>query len=59
MGYPIIKTNRGFYIERKLFSVDEVSFVKNAIINACGKSEPEKEALAERVADILTTKYQR
>jgi hypothetical protein len=39
--------------------VYEVSFVKNAIINACGKSEPEKEALAERVADILTTKYRR
>lgn len=59
MGYPIIKTNQGFYVERKEFSVDEVSFIKNAILNATKKSEAEKQELAERVADILTKIYRR
>lgn len=59
MGYPIIKTKEGFYIERKAFSVDEVNFIKNAILNDAQKNEAEKQELVERVTDILTKIYRR
>lgn len=59
MGYPIKKTKVGFFMDCKNFSVEDVSFIKDAIINACGRSESEKNTLAKKVADILTTKYRR
>ena len=59
MGYPIIKTKDGFFMDRKMFSVEDIKFIKEAIINACGKEEAEKQELAGRVTDILTTKYRR
>ncbi len=59
MGYPIKKTNKGFYMDCRLFSVDEVKFVQDAILNAPGKSEFEKEMLMDRVMEVLTTAYRR
>ena len=59
MGYPIIKTKDGFFMDCKIFSVDEINFIKEAIMNACGKEEAEKEELTGKVIDILTTKYRR
>ena len=59
MGYPINKSSKGFYIERKTFAVDEVEFVKSAIMTASGKSESEKAELSQRVADALSKLYQR
>ena len=59
MGYPIKKTNKGFYMAQKVFSVDEVRFVKNAIISSSGKSETEKMELAEKIADTLSKRYWR
>lgn len=59
MGYPIKKTNKGFYMDGRLFSVDEVKFVQDAILNAPGKSEFEKEMLMDRVMEVLTTAYRR
>lgn len=59
MGYPIKKTKKGMFMAHKVFSVDEVLFVKNAIINASEKDESEKKELAERIANVLTTKYWR
>lgn len=59
MGYPIKKTKAGFFMDCRIFSVEEISFIKNAIINACGRGEEEKNKLANKVADILTTKYRR
>ena len=59
MGYPIKKTSKGFYMDCRLFSVDEVKFVQDAILNAPGKSEFEKEMLMDRVMEVLTTAYRR
>ena len=58
MGYPIKKSTRGFYFD-KTFSVEDISYVKDAILSAEGKSEREKDELARRVADILTKQYRR
>ena len=58
MGYPIKKTNKGFYFD-KVFSVEDVAFVKDAILSAPKKGECEKEEIARKVADILTKQYRR
>ena len=59
MGYPIRKTPKGFFMDRKVISVDEVLFVREAILHAPGKDMPEKQELAERVATILSAAYRR
>ena len=59
MGYPIVKTGKGFYIERKAFSLDEIAFIKDAVMSAEGKSEDEKTALATRLSDTLGRMYRR
>ena len=53
MGYPIKKTRRGFYMD-KLFSIEDVAYVRSAIVSAGGKSDTEKEELAQKVAAVLT-----
>ena len=58
MGYPIKKSSKGFYFE-KTFSVEEIAFVKEAILLANGKSESEKSEIAKKVVDILTKHYRR
>ena len=58
MGYPIKKTTKGFYFD-KVFPRDDVAFVKEAILRADGRSDKEKESLAQKVTDILTKQYRR
>ena len=58
MGYPIKKSNKGFYFD-KIFSVEDIAFVRSAILSAEGKSEDEKDELARKAADILTKQYRR
>ncbi len=53
MGYPIIKTKQGFYMD-KAFSIEDIVFVKSAILSAEGKSEEEKQKLAASVENVLT-----
>ena len=57
MGYPIIKTTKGFYLDKKKFSVEETRFILSAIHNAQGKSEEEKNELIERLKGVLTKIY--
>ena len=59
MGYPIKKVSKGFYMERKVFSTEEVNYIKAAIMGSTGKDETEKAALAEKVSDILGGIYRR
>lgn len=59
MGYPIIKTKTGFYMANKPFSVEEIQFVKSAIISASDKTQAEREALSERVGSELSRIYRR
>lgn len=58
MGYPIKKTAKGFYID-KVFSREDIDFVKRAVLSASGKSDGEKEELAQKVADYLNKAYRR
>lgn len=59
MGYPIKKTSKGFYMERRVFSIEEINFIKSAILESKSKDDTEKAALAEKVSNILNKMYQR
>ena len=54
VGYSIVKTSTGFYLDKKAFTVDELEFVKAAILFADGKSDGEKKALANKIIDSLS-----
>ena len=57
VGYPIIKTNKGFYMDAKKFTIDESQFILNAVRTSPLKNEKEKEAIVNRLADMLNKIY--
>jgi transcriptional regulator of NAD metabolism len=57
VGYPIRKTNKGYYLDNKKFTVDEAKFILNAVRNSSLKTEMEKKVLANRLEDILYKIY--
>lgn len=59
MGYPIVKTPAGFYMSRKRFSLDEILFVRLAILTAPGLPDDEKDRLATRVEKTLQKERRR
>ena len=61
MGYPIKKLdkNRGFYMDKKLFSVEDIDFISTAILDAEGRTMDEKLELSKRLTDILAKTYRR
>lgn len=52
IGYPIVKTAKGFYLNQKLFSIEEVTFIVNAINSSAEKSEEDKKKIIDRLSAI-------
>ena len=57
MGYPIVKTSKGFYLKNKAFSVDEIVFVKEAILTSDKMNIEERKELANQVVECISKKY--
>ena len=57
MGYPIVKTTKGFYMDNKVFSVDEIEAVRTAILSVDGMTNQDKEELSKKVVEVLTKRY--
>lgn len=57
LGYPIKKTTKGFYMDKKLFSLKDISFIKDSIMLSQGKTEAEKQELLEKLIPIVTKQY--
>lgn len=57
IGYPIVKTKEGYYLDRKKFSLEERDFIIDAINSSSKKSEEEKEDLIKRLLPILGKIY--
>lgn len=57
MGYPIVKTTKGFYMDRKAFTTDEIKFVKEALMSANNANIQEKNDLTDKVVKFLTSRY--
>ena len=55
-GYPILKTSRGFYMERRLFSHEEIDFIM-ALIRGADTDRIDKEDLCDRLYPILKKCY--
>ena len=55
-GYPIVKTSRGFYMERKLFSCKEIEFIMT-LIREADAVEIDKEDLCSRLYPLLKKNY--
>ena len=58
IGYPIIKTSRGYYMGNRTFSKQEREYILNSI-----KLNPEpyedKEGLCDKLKDFLISNYKR
>lgn len=53
VGYPIVKTARGFYLDRKLFSIDERNYIISAVGSATDEQAGNKADLLNRLTVIL------
>lgn len=51
--YPIIKTSKGFYMDKKAFTVDETEFIINAIRKSEQKTIEKKEDIINRLSCLL------
>ena len=52
VGYPIVKTTRGFYMDKRRFSRAEVEFILG-LIERAEAPEIDKEGLCQRLAPVL------
>ena len=53
MGYPIVKTPRGFYLDKRLFTVDERKHILAAIQDSAAIPEKQKEDIVSRLSIVL------
>lgn len=56
VGYPIVKTPNGFYMDRQLFTRDEVKFIVDLVTNS-DSGQIDKEDLALRLRSSLSRYY--
>lgn len=56
IGYPIIKTSKGFFMDKKTYTRDEIRFVERCIENYDGE-DVDKKDLINRVKDTLGRAY--
>lgn len=57
MGYPIVKTPKGFFLDTKKFSPEEIKFVLNAVLAAPEKSDADKKQLAAKLYQVMCKVY--
>ncbi len=57
MGFPIVKTTKGFYMDGMAFSFDEIEFVKSAILNATALDGIDRASLADKTVGFLSKRY--
>ena len=58
IGYPIMKTSRGYYMGNRTFSKQERDYILNSIkLNP--ESYEDKEALSNKLKDFLISNYKR
>lgn len=53
IGYPIVKTTRGFYLDKKLFTIDERTLILSAVGNTLDKSGMQQSDLIDRLTLVL------
>ena len=56
LGYPIVKTAKGFYMDKMLFSREEIKFIVNSVRGAEGDLS-DREELCDRLYTSLSRYY--
>lgn len=59
MGYKIKKTKKGFYMDKKLFSIEDIDFIRNAIRSSPLKSAEDKERILKKLIPVLGKQYKK
>ena len=54
VGYPIVKTKSGFYLDKKSFTVEEIRFIKTALLNADNQEGIDKNSILQRLEPLVT-----
>ena len=49
LGYPIVKTAKGFYMDKKAFSINEINYIIAAIESAGGTDDINKAELINKI----------
>ena len=57
VGYPIVKTSKGFYLNTKKFTVEEVDFIIKSVLESTKKTEEERQNISERLMSVLNKIY--
>lgn len=58
LGFPIVKTTKGYYMDKKAFSKEEINFVLNSVKRA-ESDTIDKDGLCDRLNECLTRYYKR
>ncbi len=59
MGYPIKKAKNGYYMDNKVFSVDDMKFISSAVMAYSGRTEAEKKELVSKIENKLSNMRKR
>ena len=59
LGYPIVKTTKGFYMDNKTFSFEELKYIEDAIRNFNTNSPTDKDVLINKLMNLLRKQYKR
>lgn len=57
IGYPIVKTSKGFYLDNKIFTLDERNIILSAIREKTDITQEQKEQIISKLDAILTKIY--
>lgn len=53
IGYPIVKTSKGFYMDKKIFSLNEINYIIKAVDDGENSDEINKIELIEKIEKHL------
>lgn len=59
LGYPIVKTTKGFYMDNKAFSFEELKYIEDAMRNSNANSLIDKDVLIKKLMNLLRKQYRR
>lgn len=59
IGYPIVKTPKGYYLDKKKFTIEEKDYIINCIKTNDEKSDEEKQIIINRLSEILDYIYRK
>ena len=57
LGYPIVKTPKGFYMDNKLFTIDECKLIVSTVRESANIPEPQKTDIANKLISALAKIY--